>query len=93
MKFSSVVSIQSFGIKNANPSFYKKYVENGYFPLLSKFQIGSLRQRAEKWREMNLRGWAWKGSMRFRIYVGMPKSKFIPKPSGKYRWLGILTYH
>jgi hypothetical protein len=38
-KFFSVVSIQIFSIKNVNPSFYVKYVENGYFPLLSKFEM------------------------------------------------------
>jgi hypothetical protein len=31
--------VQIFGIKNANPFFYVKYVENGYFPLLSKFEM------------------------------------------------------
>jgi hypothetical protein len=29
---------KNFSNKNANPSFYIKYVENGYFPLLSKFE-------------------------------------------------------
>jgi hypothetical protein len=28
-----------FCIKSANPLFYVKHVENGYFPLLSKFEI------------------------------------------------------
>jgi hypothetical protein len=37
--FSSVVFVQTFSIKNANPSFYVKYVENGYFLLLSKFEM------------------------------------------------------
>jgi hypothetical protein len=39
MKFSSVVSIQIFSVKNANPSFYAKYIENKYFSLPSKFKM------------------------------------------------------
>ena len=39
MKFSSVISIQIFSIKIANPSFYIKCVENAYFPLPSKFEM------------------------------------------------------
>jgi hypothetical protein len=39
MKFSSVVSIQNFGLKNANPSFNEIHVENDYFPLPSKFKM------------------------------------------------------
>jgi hypothetical protein len=38
-KFYSVVSVQIFSIKNSNPFFYGKYVENGYFPLLFKFEM------------------------------------------------------
>jgi hypothetical protein len=38
VKFSSVVSIQIFSIKNENPYFYAKCIENGYFPLPSKFE-------------------------------------------------------
>jgi hypothetical protein len=37
VKFSSVVSIRIFSVKNANPSFYAKRAENGYFPLPSNF--------------------------------------------------------
>jgi hypothetical protein len=40
VKFSSIVSIQIFSVKNANPSFYTKCIENDYFPLPSKFKIG-----------------------------------------------------
>jgi hypothetical protein len=40
VKFSSDISIQIFSIKNANPSFYEIHVENDYFPLPSKFEIG-----------------------------------------------------
>jgi hypothetical protein len=39
VKFSSVVSIQIFSVKNANPSFYAKCAENDYFPLPSKFEM------------------------------------------------------
>jgi hypothetical protein len=39
VKFSSVISIQIFSVKNANPSFYSKRVENAYFPLPSKFKM------------------------------------------------------
>jgi hypothetical protein len=39
MKFSSVISIQVFSIKNANPSFYSKCVEDTYFPLPSQFEM------------------------------------------------------
>jgi hypothetical protein len=39
MKFSSVVSIQIFSLKNANPSFNEIHVENDYFPLPSKFKM------------------------------------------------------
>jgi hypothetical protein len=47
VKFSSVVSIQIFSLKNANPSFYKIHVENDYFPLPSKFEmLGFSAQRA-----------------------------------------------
>jgi hypothetical protein len=38
-KLFSVVSIQIFRVKNANPSFYAKHVENNYFPLPSKFKM------------------------------------------------------
>jgi hypothetical protein len=37
--FFSVVFIQIFCIKSTNPSFYVKYVENSYFPLLFKFKM------------------------------------------------------
>jgi hypothetical protein len=37
--FSSVISIQIFSVKNANPSFYEIHVENNYFPLPSKFEM------------------------------------------------------
>jgi hypothetical protein len=37
--FFSVISVQIFSIKNVNPSFYIKYVENGYFLLLAKFEM------------------------------------------------------
>jgi hypothetical protein len=39
VKFSSVVSIEIFRVKNANPYFYAKRIENGYFPLPSKFEM------------------------------------------------------
>jgi hypothetical protein len=39
VKFSSVVSIQIFSVKNTNPSFYAKCIENDYFPLPSKFEM------------------------------------------------------
>jgi hypothetical protein len=39
VKFSSVVSIQIFSIKNANPSINEIHVENDYFPLSSKFEM------------------------------------------------------
>jgi hypothetical protein len=39
VKFSSVVSIQIFSLKNANPSINKIHVENDYFPLPSKFEM------------------------------------------------------
>jgi hypothetical protein len=42
MKFSSVISIQIFSLKNANPSFNKIHVENDYFPLPSKFKMVAL---------------------------------------------------
>jgi hypothetical protein len=54
-------------------------------------EMGPLWQRLEKWHEMSPRGWAQKGIVRFRICVGATKSRFIPKPSGKYRCHGILT--
>jgi hypothetical protein len=39
VKFSSVVSIQIFSVKNVNPSFNEIHVENDYFPLPSKFEM------------------------------------------------------
>jgi hypothetical protein len=39
VKFSSVISIQIFSLKNANPSINEIYVENNYFPLPSKFEM------------------------------------------------------
>jgi hypothetical protein len=39
MKFSSIVFIQIFSLKNANPSFNEIHVENDYFPLPSKFEM------------------------------------------------------
>jgi hypothetical protein len=39
VKFSSIISIQIFSVKNTNPSFYEIHVENNYFPLLSKFKM------------------------------------------------------
>jgi hypothetical protein len=39
VKFSSVVFIQIFSVKNANPSIYEIHVKNGYFPLPSKFEM------------------------------------------------------
>jgi hypothetical protein len=39
VKFSSVVSIQIFSLKNANPSINEINVENDYFLLPSKFEI------------------------------------------------------
>jgi hypothetical protein len=47
VKFSSVVSIQIFSVKNVNPSFYAKYIENGYFLLPSKFEMW-LREARQK---------------------------------------------
>jgi hypothetical protein len=48
-----------------------------------------------KWQEMNLQGHAQIGTMRFKMHTRAPKSKFIPKPSGKpsrkYCWCGILA--
>jgi hypothetical protein len=41
VNFSSVVSIQFFSVKNANPSFYAKRVESAYFPLHFKFDMGN----------------------------------------------------
>jgi hypothetical protein len=38
-KFSSIIFIQIFSVKNENPSFYTKCIENGSFPLLSKFEM------------------------------------------------------
>jgi hypothetical protein len=55
VQFSSVVSIQTFSVKNANPFFYAKYIENGYFPLPSKFEmvdqkkLDTLRTKLEAW--------------------------------------------
>jgi hypothetical protein len=39
VKFSSVVSIQIFSLKNANPFINEIHVENDYFPLPSKFKV------------------------------------------------------
>jgi hypothetical protein len=39
VKFSSVVSIQIFSLKNANPSVNEIHMENDYFPLPSKFKM------------------------------------------------------
>jgi hypothetical protein len=39
VKFSSVVFIQIFILKNANPSINEIYVENDFFPLPSKFEM------------------------------------------------------
>jgi hypothetical protein len=39
VKFSSVVSIQIFSLKNVNPSINEIHVENDYFPLPSKFKM------------------------------------------------------
>jgi hypothetical protein len=44
VKFSSVVSIQIFSLKNANPSINEIHVENDYFPLPSKFEMHMLEQ-------------------------------------------------
>jgi hypothetical protein len=44
VKFLSVVSIQVFSLKNANPSFYEIHVENDYFPLPSKFEMRYLKK-------------------------------------------------
>jgi hypothetical protein len=43
VKFSNIVSIQIFRLKNANPSIDEIYVENDYFPLPSKFEMVSLK--------------------------------------------------
>jgi hypothetical protein len=57
-KFFSIVSVQIFSIKNANPYFYVNYVENNYFPLLSMFEMNiyidasSSRNRLELWIEL-----------------------------------------
>jgi hypothetical protein len=53
-------------------------------------EVGFLWQRAAKWQKMNLQGRAWQGTVRFRRRIRTPKSMFIPKPSGKYRWRGII---
>jgi hypothetical protein len=42
VKFSSIVSIQIFSLKNANPSINEIHVENNYFPLPSKFEMNTL---------------------------------------------------
>jgi hypothetical protein len=42
VKFSSIVSIQIFSLKNANPSINEIHVENDYFPLPSKFEMKAL---------------------------------------------------
>jgi hypothetical protein len=39
VKFSSVVTIQIFSLKNANTSINEIHVENDYFPLPSKFEM------------------------------------------------------
>jgi hypothetical protein len=39
VKFSRVVSIQIFSLKNANPSINEIHVENNYFPWPSKFKM------------------------------------------------------
>jgi hypothetical protein len=39
VKFSSVVSIQIFSLKNTNPSINEIHVENDYFPLPFKFKM------------------------------------------------------
>jgi hypothetical protein len=39
VKFSSVVSIQIFSLKNANCSFNEIHVENVYFPLPFKWEM------------------------------------------------------
>jgi hypothetical protein len=39
VRFSSIVSIQIFSLKNANSSFNEIHVENDYFPLPSKFEM------------------------------------------------------
>ena len=53
-------------------------------------EMGYLQQKAEKWHEMNLQGRAQKGTLRFKTCVEAPKSRSIPKPSGKYRWRATL---
>jgi hypothetical protein len=37
--FLALFPYKFFGVKNANPSFYAKHVENGYCPLPSKFEM------------------------------------------------------
>jgi hypothetical protein len=39
VKFSSVISVQIFSLKNANPSINKIHVEKDYLPLPSKFEM------------------------------------------------------
>jgi hypothetical protein len=43
VKFSSVISIQIFSLKNANPSINEIHVENDYFPLPSKFEMNNIK--------------------------------------------------
>jgi hypothetical protein len=47
VKFSSVVSIQIFSVKNANPSFYEIHVENDYFPLPFKFEMEAITKTSK----------------------------------------------
>jgi hypothetical protein len=49
VKFSSVISIQNFSVKNANPSFYEIHVKNDYFPLPSKFEMQQLIWLIDYW--------------------------------------------
>jgi hypothetical protein len=49
VKFSSVISIQIFSLKNANPSLNEIHAENDYFPLPSKFEMIGGCKRGMSW--------------------------------------------
>jgi hypothetical protein len=58
-KFSSVVSISTFSIKNANQFFYKKNIKNDYFPMLSKFEMllcNNVEMILKQFLDVNWRG-------------------------------------
>jgi hypothetical protein len=79
-------------LKHLHPNGWSHCIFRIAFIISVYSEMGSLWQRAEKWCEMNLQGWAWNSIVKFWMHVGVPKTWFMPKPLGNYCWCGIMTY-